>query len=185
MQPCENFLVHMYSLSMLLRFLMYHDWSKLSFLYWDKYFVLTTCIYINTVTYIYLKTASMCESEHLSSSSVLKLIATSYLTCFLQGKISFKNLKRVAKELGENLTDEELQVRTAMLSILCFSSSILNLACWNKLIDFYFVFACMDCQLQYMYSGCMPFWGLAVGLVWAGGEGGAWTGYTLSLVSPN
>ncbi|CAG9820268.1 unnamed protein product [Phaedon cochleariae] len=25
------------------------------------------------------------------------------------GKISFKNLKRVAKELGENLTDEELQ----------------------------------------------------------------------------
>lgn len=29
------------------------------------------------------------------------------------GKISFKNLKRVAKELGENLTDEELQVRNA------------------------------------------------------------------------
>ncbi|CAF1554587.1 unnamed protein product, partial [Didymodactylos carnosus] len=26
------------------------------------------------------------------------------------GKISFKNLKRVAKELGENLTEEELQV---------------------------------------------------------------------------
>ena len=26
------------------------------------------------------------------------------------GKISFANLKRVAKELGENLTDEELQV---------------------------------------------------------------------------
>lgn len=26
------------------------------------------------------------------------------------GKISFRNLKRVAKELGENLTDEELQV---------------------------------------------------------------------------
>lgn len=26
------------------------------------------------------------------------------------GKISFKNLKRVAMELGENLTDEELQV---------------------------------------------------------------------------
>merc|ERR1711993_35567 len=25
------------------------------------------------------------------------------------GKISFQNLKRVAKELGENLTDEELQ----------------------------------------------------------------------------
>ena len=29
------------------------------------------------------------------------------------GKISFKNLKRVAKELGENMTDEELQVRSA------------------------------------------------------------------------
>lgn len=28
----------------------------------------------------------------------------------VQGKISFHNLKRVAKELGENLTDEELQV---------------------------------------------------------------------------
>lgn len=26
------------------------------------------------------------------------------------GKISFTNLKRVARELGENLTDEELQV---------------------------------------------------------------------------
>ena len=28
------------------------------------------------------------------------------------GKISFKNLKRVAKELGENMTDEELQARS-------------------------------------------------------------------------
>jgi len=27
------------------------------------------------------------------------------------GKISFNNLKRVANELGENLTDEELQVK--------------------------------------------------------------------------
>ena len=35
---------------------------------------------------------------------------------FSQGKISFKNLKRVAKELGENLTDEELQV--GLVSIL-------------------------------------------------------------------
>ena len=33
-----------------------------------------------------------------------------FVSSFLQGKISFKNLKRVAKELGENLTDEELQV---------------------------------------------------------------------------
>jgi hypothetical protein len=29
------------------------------------------------------------------------------------GKISFKNLKRVAKELGENMTEEELQVTAA------------------------------------------------------------------------
>lgn len=41
------------------------------------------------------------------------------------GKISFKNLKRVAKELGENLTDEELQVckasawRPSCLEALC------------------------------------------------------------------
>jgi len=31
------------------------------------------------------------------------------------GKISFKNLKRVAKELGENLTDEELQASVVLL----------------------------------------------------------------------
>jgi Ca2+-binding EF-hand superfamily protein len=36
------------------------------------------------------------------------------------GKISFKNLKRVAKELGENLTDEELQV----LSLSLFAGSM-------------------------------------------------------------
>ena len=29
------------------------------------------------------------------------------------GKISFRNLKRVARELGENMTDEELQARAA------------------------------------------------------------------------
>ena len=31
------------------------------------------------------------------------------------GKISFKNWKRVAKELGENMTDEELQVSASSL----------------------------------------------------------------------
>jgi len=37
------------------------------------------------------------------------------------GKISFKNLKRVAKELGENLTDEELQVSMILLiAVLSF-----------------------------------------------------------------
>ena len=32
------------------------------------------------------------------------------------GKISFANLKRVANELGENLTDEELQVKRLSIS---------------------------------------------------------------------
>ena len=36
------------------------------------------------------------------------------------GKISFKNLKRVAKELGENLTDEELQVKLCCFFYLPF-----------------------------------------------------------------
>lgn len=45
------------------------------------------------------------------------------------GKISFKNLKRVAKELGENLTDEELQVTVDLLSLfLCYNL----LRCKNK-----------------------------------------------------
>lgn len=34
------------------------------------------------------------------------------------GKISFRNLKRVAKELGENLTDEELQVITCSIVMI-------------------------------------------------------------------
>jgi len=45
------------------------------------------------------------------------------------GKISFKNLKRVAKELGENLTDEELQVY--YYSELFFFYSNLN-----KMVEF-------------------------------------------------
>ena len=35
------------------------------------------------------------------------------------GKISFVNLKRIAKQLGENLTDEELQVRRAPDQRVC------------------------------------------------------------------
>ena len=35
------------------------------------------------------------------------------------GKISFKNLKRVAKELGENMTDEELQASLQFVAEPC------------------------------------------------------------------
>ena len=37
------------------------------------------------------------------------------------GKISFKNLKRVAKELGENMTDEELQVGPSVGTLASFA----------------------------------------------------------------
>lgn len=39
------------------------------------------------------------------------------------GKISFRNLKRVAKELGENMTDEELQVHFSCRFLLNFLPS--------------------------------------------------------------
>lgn len=44
------------------------------------------------------------------------------------GKISFKNLKRVSKELGENLTDEELQVfeKHSVLTKYCHISVIIK-----------------------------------------------------------
>ena len=51
----------------------------------------------------------------LESLGAGKYIVSHILVSFCkQGKISFKNLKRVAKELGENLTDEELQVWTVL-----------------------------------------------------------------------
>ena len=61
------------------------------------------------------------------------------LYAFLQGKISFKNLKRVAKELGENLTDEELQVWFIILQYIIIQI-------WHA----YFTLCLqgMDCQLQ-------------------------------------
>ncbi|KAI5100658.1 caltractin [Silurus meridionalis] len=40
------------------------------------------------------------------------------------GKISFKNLKRVAKELGENLTDEELQECCSQSALECFRKEL-------------------------------------------------------------
>lgn len=45
------------------------------------------------------------------------------------GGISFRNLKRVATELGENLTDDELQVRKCVIDVLLmcyFASFFLN-----------------------------------------------------------
>ena len=42
------------------------------------------------------------------------------------GKISFRNLKRVAKELGENMTDEELQV-----SFFLWKNQLLNRLQWR------------------------------------------------------
>ncbi len=46
-----------------------------------------------------------------SSLSIRTLLLLPYyhLSVYIIGKISFRNLKRVAKELGENMTDEELQ----------------------------------------------------------------------------
>ena len=62
------------------------------------------------------------------------------------GKISFKNLKRVAKELGENLTDEELQVKficEVRWKLVIFQTAVLawfdNLTWSDKCIEFMFL----------------------------------------------
>ena len=47
------------------------------------------------------------------------------------GRISFKNLKRVAKELGENLTDEELQVYNIVINIFYFCQYFLIISPLN------------------------------------------------------
>lgn len=55
--------------------------------------------------FLSLMTAKMTEKD--SKEEILK--AFKLFDDDETGKISFRNLKRVAKELGENLTDEELQ----------------------------------------------------------------------------
>ncbi|XP_020773258.1 uncharacterized protein cetn4 [Boleophthalmus pectinirostris] len=60
---------------------------------------------INFDDFLNMMTAKMSEKD--SKEEILKAFRLFDDDC--TGKISFKNLKRVAKELGENLRDDELQ----------------------------------------------------------------------------
>jgi centrin-1 len=60
-----------------------------------------------------LFSTALCKFRfHISNPSLTFFIAV------YEGKISFRNLKRVAKELGENMTDEELQEMIGKLDFM-------------------------------------------------------------------
>jgi len=67
------------------------------------------------------------------------------------GKISFRNLKRVAKELGENMTDEELQeMIDEVIPPSLFPFALISILSHNKLCY------TSHCVLTY-YSFCPTF----------------------------
>ena len=70
--------------------ILFHWWTTLSFSIYDDPHPSTSIFSLASVT---------------TRINSLKFFSLSTIT----GKISFKNLKRVAKELGERMTDEELQ----------------------------------------------------------------------------